>query len=115
MGFVIWHYVGRLSLFTVFTLCVAGLFFEEGTFLHGVGQAAFLLVFILGFVGASIALLIFFTSFRFACPRCQQRHTRFGGSKRDGMWLECQNCRLVIRESGFLKVRLRYEDQAKDA
>jgi hypothetical protein len=115
MGFVIWHYVARLALFTVFPLCVAGFFFEKGTFLHGVSQAALLLFFVLGLAGASLALLILFTPFRFACPRCRQRHTTFGSSKRDGMWLECKNCRVVIREGGFLKVGLRYEEHGHDA
>ena len=115
MGFVIWHYVGRIGAPVLFALAACAMIAREQSLLHTVGLWAFCVLFLLGMTGAVLALLLFFTRFRFSCPHCRSNRTEFGGSKKEGMWLHCSDCKVVTRESGFLRLRLSQQAEGSAA
>jgi len=106
MGFKLWHYLGRLGGVLFIPLIVLGLFAQEDTGLGTAGRAAYLALAVLGVTGATLAILLLFTRFRFSCPSCHGRSTQFGIKKEAGMWLYCEDCDLLMREDGFLKLKL---------
>lgn len=106
MGFVIWHYLGRIGVLLLFPLTACAMIAQKESLLYTVGLLAFFSLLLLGAAGAILALRLLFTRFRFSCPQCKRDGTEFGSSKKEGMWLYCSDCDVVVRESGFLGLRL---------
>jgi hypothetical protein len=106
MGFSLWNYVGRIGPIVLIPLLVVGLFAKEGSVWALVGNVAWGVLIVLGLTGAVLALRLLFLRFRFACPRCRQRSTQFGTNREHGAWLYCEDCELVFRGGGFLKMKL---------
>ena len=114
MGFVIWHYVGRIGGVVLFPLAACAIIGDDGTPLHKVGVVGFCLLFALGITGAVLAVLLFCTRFRFACPECGSRGTEVSYSKKKGLRLDCADCGVTVREYGFLHLRLSAERSEKE-
>ena len=93
MGFLIWHYFGRICAPVLFVAvaCIFGSFWGV-VLLAGLVAAGLILTFLLAF-----------NLFHFACPRCKMRKTECGNSKKEGVWLHCLACGQVVRETGFLR------------
>jgi len=80
MGFVIWHYVGRIGAPVMFAGAACAMIARAQTLLHTVGPWAFCVLFLLGITSAVLTLLLFFTRFGFSCPDCRSNKTEFGAS-----------------------------------
>ena len=106
MGFKIWHYVGRFGVLIVIPLMVCSFFLPQHGWLHAITIGAFGVFFVLGCIGAILAVLLLFTRFRFSCSHCNGADTQFGSSKKDGMWLQCHRCGHTVTESGLLHLQL---------
>jgi hypothetical protein len=107
MGFVAWHQL-RWVVPPLFLLAMIRVTPYRNPLLDQIAAGALALLLLLGLWGALLALLLLFTPFRWKCPRCGSRKTEFGVSKEEGGWLDCDSCG-VLRETGFLKLFLRWE------
>lgn len=104
--FVAWHYLGRVGFLIFFPIFVASFVLPQNPHLELAGTISAIALLALGVTGALLAVLLLFTSFCLACPSCGGRQTEFGASKKDGMWILCEQCG-VTSEAGFLKLRVR--------
>ena len=105
--FVIWHYLCR-TVFPVACLGYAICFLSpESKLTSTVGTGLLGFMAIMGITGAIMGILIVVTPFTLACPICKRRETSIGGSREEGLWLDCKHCG-VTHESGFLKLGLTY-------
>lgn len=71
---------------------------------------------LIGLMGAALALLLPFTSFRLGCPRCNSK-TEIQHWGKDGLHLDCPKCGLLHMKPGSpfgLQVTERNEDEYYD-
>jgi hypothetical protein len=103
MSFRLWFYLCKLGA-PLFFCVFLGITFWGHPDNSVLLSALLMVIVVLGICGAVIALLSLFGSFKMRCPFCP-RSGPIGGSKKEGLWMNCPSCGLV-HGSGPLKLRL---------
>ena len=113
MPFRLWFYLAKVGGFILFAIIFATFFAPAGSLLEDVRFIALCILVPLCLTGALMGILMAFGRLRMLCPFCG-KSGRVGGSKRDGMWMECESCGFV-HGSGPLRLKIVREEIDEDA
>jgi len=104
MRFAFWYYIAKFGT-VLFVLAVVGaLFGRDGVLDETVLGAALGVIVVLCATGTVMGVLLALGKLKMKCPFCGKPGP-VGGSRSEGMWMECDECGLV-HGSGFLGLRL---------
>jgi hypothetical protein len=112
MPFRLWLYLAKVGGFILFAIVFATFFAPADSTLGRMRFVAMCVLIPLCIFGAFMGILMTFGKLRMLCPFCG-KSGRVGGSKRDGMWMECQTCGFV-HTSGPLGLKIVREEIADD-
>ncbi len=108
MPFRLWFYLSKVGGFILFAIIFATFFAPRDSALGQMRVVAVCILIPLCLVGAVMGIMMRFDKLRMLCPFCA-KSGRVGGSKRDGLWMECETCGL-IHGSGPLGLKLVREE-----
>lgn len=113
MPFRLWFYLVKIGGGFLFAIVALSFFCSsDGVFGH-IRFVALCMLIPLCLVGAYLGVLLSFGRLRMSCPFCG-KSGRAGGSKAQGMWMECDSCGR-IQGSGPFRLRIVREDFPPDA
>ena len=113
MPFRLWFYLAKVGGFFLFAIIFATFFAPSDSLLGRARFVAMCILVPLCLIGAFMGILMVFGRLRMLCPFCG-KSGRVGGSKRDGMWMECESCGF-IHGSGPLRLKIVREENEDDA
>ena len=113
MPFRLWFYLAKLGGFILFAIIFATFFAPSDSLPGRVRFIAMCVLVPLCLIGAFMGILMALGRLRMLCPFCGESG-RVGGSKRNGMWMECGSCGLV-HGSGPFRLRIVREEIDDDA
>ena len=113
MPFRLWFYLTKIGGFAFFAVIVLSLVFGGSRALGTVISVMTLILIPLGLTGAVMGVLMVCGRLRMKCPFCGKSGPA-GGSKAEGMWMECETCGL-IHGGGRLGLKIVCEEPADDA
>ncbi len=96
----------------MFAIVFATFFAPQDSALGHARAVAMGILILLCLVGAVMGIIMAFGKLRMLCPFCG-KSGRVGGSKQDGMWMECATCGFV-HSSGPLGLKIVREEIEKD-
>jgi predicted RNA-binding Zn-ribbon protein involved in translation (DUF1610 family) len=100
MPFRLWFYLSKIGGgFLLATVALSFFFSSNGVF----GRICFIalcLLILLCLVGAYLGILMSLGRLRMSCPFCG-KSGRAGGSKAQGMWMECESCGFIHGRGPF--------------
>jgi hypothetical protein len=112
MPFRLWYYLAKVGAPLLFAGAVLGMILRVALPDNGVGMALSLAVFgclgVLGIVGGVLGIFFTIGRLRMRCPFCGQSGT-VGGSREEGLWLDCDGCG-IVRGAGLFGLRLIREE-----
>ena len=108
MPFRLWFYLAKVGGFILFAIIFATFFAPSNSLLGHTRFVAMCILVPLCLVGAFMGILMAFGRLRMLCPFCS-KSGRVGGSKCDGMWMECESCGFV-HGSGFWGLKIVREE-----
>jgi hypothetical protein len=94
MPFRLWFYLTKIGGFVFATAIVLAIVFGGSRALGTVISIMTLVLIPLGLTGAVMGVLMVCDRLRMGCPFCG-RSGPAGGSKAEGMWMECETCGLI--------------------
>lgn len=112
MPFRLWFYLAKIGGGVLFAIVAIAFLFSPDGVSGGFGLVALGLLVLLCLVGAYLGILMSLGRLRMGCPFCG-RSGPVGGSKAQGMWMECDSCGF-IHGSGFLRLRIVKEEPPHD-
>lgn len=112
MPFRLWLYLAKVGGFILLAFVFATFLAPSDSALGHAHFVAACIFILLGVVGAVMGILMAFGKLRMLCPFCS-KSGRVGGSKRDGIWMECESCGF-IRCSGPLGLKIVKEEVDDD-
>lgn len=104
MRFSFWFYTGKLAVILFLLVFMGILLGAQHHWLSVVGSMATATLVVLCTVGAVMGIMLALGKLRMRCPFCN-RPGNVGGSKREGMWMECDQCGF-IHGAGFMRMRI---------
>ncbi len=104
MPFGFWYYAANVGGRIAFIAFAAALIFSKDGATSGLGLIALCYLIPLALAGTIMGILLCFDKLRMRCPFCGKSGP-VGGSKADGMWMECETCGW-IHGVGPLKLKL---------
>jgi predicted RNA-binding Zn-ribbon protein involved in translation (DUF1610 family) len=93
MQFRLWFYIIKVAGF-LFPIAFLTLVVPVGSVLGHLRYFAICLIIIIGVVVVLMGIRIAFGKLRMLCPFCG-KSGRVGATKRQGLWMECDNCGFV--------------------
>lgn len=112
MPFRLWYYLAKVGGFILFAVIFATFFAPAGSALESVRIVAVCLLIPLCLTGAVMGVLMALGKLRMRCPFCGKSGPA-GGSKQEGMWMECATCGL-IHGSGPFRLKIVREEIGDD-
>jgi len=94
MPFRLWFYLTKIGGVAFFAVIALSLVFGDSRALGTVISVVTLVLIPLGLTGAVMGVLMVCGRLRMGCPFCG-RSGPAGGSKAEGMWMECETCGLI--------------------
>jgi hypothetical protein len=113
MPFRLWLYLSKIGGPILFAVITATFFAPGDSLLGLVRFVANCMLVLLCLIGAMMGILFALGRLRMRCPFCG-KSGEVGGSKQDGMWMECESCGFV-HGSGPLRLKIVREDIDDDA
>ena len=104
MRFSFWFYTCKVAVLLFLLVFLGMLFGTQNRWLSVVGSMATAILVVLCSVGAVMGIMLALGKLKMLCPFCS-RPGKVGGSKREGMWMECDQCGF-IHGAGFLRMRI---------
>ena len=94
MPFRLWFYFTKMGSFVLFAIILASFVAPGESIFGGVRFIATSCFLIFCLAGAVMGILMVLGRLKMRCPFCNKSGL-VGGSKQDGMWMECETCGLV--------------------
>jgi predicted RNA-binding Zn-ribbon protein involved in translation (DUF1610 family) len=110
MPFRLWFYLAKIGGGVLLAIVALSFFFSSDGVFGRIRFIALCLLIPLCLVGVYLGILMSFGRLRMSCPFCG-KPGRAGGSKAQGMWMECDSCGF-IHGSGPFRLKIVREEMA---
>jgi len=107
-----WHRVCA-SAFLLFPVAMLGWMMPEHHLLHKITAPFFVLLLVLGILGAVQGILFAFKKLELGCPLCRKKSRVIDGNKQS-IWLDCPDCGRLQISHGLIRLKVIRCKSARD-